>query len=214
MQLSHPGAARPVELGWDDLAHWHPHTLRWSEADLLCRAVALADPTDGTWHCSAASPRYARRPTPRSPCRCCARRSPSRRGSTATSVAPTPTSARSARAGSRTNPPGGGARTRTGTPPTPAIRTPGMGDLYVDAHPGRTRLPVRRTGHSGGPGARPLRGPARTALGGRGAGPGGGRGVRRPAHGRTLGGPGRRPAGRGLRGPGDPGRVGTRCGRW
>ncbi len=45
--LSYPGAAQAVELGWDDLAHWHPHALRWSELDLVCRATALADPDAG-----------------------------------------------------------------------------------------------------------------------------------------------------------------------
>ncbi|TDE60274.1 hypothetical protein E1295_00015 [Nonomuraea mesophila] len=47
LKLCHPGAAKPVELGWDDLAHWHPHALRWSEVDLVCRATALADPDAG-----------------------------------------------------------------------------------------------------------------------------------------------------------------------
>lgn len=47
LQLSHPDATRPVELGWDDLTHRHPHALRRSGADLLCRTVALADPADG-----------------------------------------------------------------------------------------------------------------------------------------------------------------------
>ncbi|MVU78830.1 hypothetical protein GPX89_16450 [Nocardia sp. ET3-3] len=44
LSLVHPDAERPVELGWDDLACWHPHALRWSEVDLICRAAALADP--------------------------------------------------------------------------------------------------------------------------------------------------------------------------
>lgn len=29
LELCHPGAAKPVELGWDGLAHPHPHALRW-----------------------------------------------------------------------------------------------------------------------------------------------------------------------------------------
>ena len=33
-----------AELGWDDLAHWHPYALRWSELDLICRAIAALDP--------------------------------------------------------------------------------------------------------------------------------------------------------------------------
>ncbi|MGW4247747.1 hypothetical protein [Nocardia sp. NPDC004722] len=44
LSLRHPGAAEPVEIGAEDLVTWQPHTLRWSEADLLCRAAALADP--------------------------------------------------------------------------------------------------------------------------------------------------------------------------
>ncbi|HEY8505836.1 MAG TPA: hypothetical protein VIL46_14725, partial [Gemmataceae bacterium] len=32
-------------IAWDDQAHWHPHVLRWEELDLLCRAVALLDPS-------------------------------------------------------------------------------------------------------------------------------------------------------------------------
>lgn len=47
LELSHPGAAKPALLAWDDLVHWHPHALRWSEADLICRAIALTDPHYG-----------------------------------------------------------------------------------------------------------------------------------------------------------------------
>jgi hypothetical protein len=36
------GGVRSV--GWDDLAHWHPYAFRWSELDLICRAVAAVDP--------------------------------------------------------------------------------------------------------------------------------------------------------------------------
>lgn len=39
-----PGTGEPVELGWDDLAHWHPYALRWSELDLICRAIAARSP--------------------------------------------------------------------------------------------------------------------------------------------------------------------------
>ncbi|WP_344959073.1 hypothetical protein [Actinomadura miaoliensis] len=42
--LTAPGLAEPVELGWDDQAHFHPHVLRWAELDLLGRAMALRDP--------------------------------------------------------------------------------------------------------------------------------------------------------------------------
>ncbi|MCP2321671.1 hypothetical protein HDA40_000178 [Hamadaea flava] len=38
------GPGRPeAELGWDDLAHWHPYALRWSELELICRALAAKD---------------------------------------------------------------------------------------------------------------------------------------------------------------------------
>jgi hypothetical protein len=39
-----PGSADDAMLGWDDLAHWHPYALRWSELDLICRGVAAVDP--------------------------------------------------------------------------------------------------------------------------------------------------------------------------
>ncbi|MEV4499480.1 hypothetical protein AB0J84_27755 [Micromonospora arborensis] len=39
-----PGFAEWAGLGWDDLAHWHPYALRWSELDLICRAAAVRDP--------------------------------------------------------------------------------------------------------------------------------------------------------------------------
>lgn len=34
-----PGRAEPAELGWDDMAQWHPHALRWSELESICRAA-------------------------------------------------------------------------------------------------------------------------------------------------------------------------------
>lgn len=40
-----PGLDEPVEVGWDDQAHFHPHVFRWDELDLLCRALAVADPS-------------------------------------------------------------------------------------------------------------------------------------------------------------------------
>ncbi|MBU2667895.1 hypothetical protein KOI35_30730 [Actinoplanes bogorensis] len=43
-----PGLTEPDQLGWDDLARWHPHALRWSELESLCRAV------DGERHPGAA----------------------------------------------------------------------------------------------------------------------------------------------------------------
>ncbi|GIE42918.1 hypothetical protein [Actinoplanes lobatus] len=44
LELIVPGLTEPAELGWDDLDMWHPHALRWSELDLICRAV---DPEPG-----------------------------------------------------------------------------------------------------------------------------------------------------------------------
>ena len=32
---------KPVEIAWDDQAHWHPHLLRWQELELICRCAAL-----------------------------------------------------------------------------------------------------------------------------------------------------------------------------
>jgi hypothetical protein len=43
--LRRPGSAKPVELGWDDQLHWHPHALRWEELDLIGRCVALNEPS-------------------------------------------------------------------------------------------------------------------------------------------------------------------------
>ncbi|WP_430789302.1 hypothetical protein [Actinoplanes sp. G11-F43] len=40
-----PGEDEPAELGWDDLAHWHPFAFRWAELELICRAIAVADPS-------------------------------------------------------------------------------------------------------------------------------------------------------------------------
>ena len=31
------------EIGWDDMAHWHPHVLRWCELDAICRRIAERD---------------------------------------------------------------------------------------------------------------------------------------------------------------------------
>lgn len=44
LALVAPDLPKPAELGWDDLAHFHPHVLRWAELDLLARACALQDP--------------------------------------------------------------------------------------------------------------------------------------------------------------------------
>ncbi|GAA5198737.1 hypothetical protein GCM10023322_72820 [Rugosimonospora acidiphila] len=42
--IAEPLAADAAELGWDDLAHWHPYALRWSELDVICRAITALDP--------------------------------------------------------------------------------------------------------------------------------------------------------------------------
>ncbi|WP_334629106.1 hypothetical protein [Micromonospora sp. CPCC 205539] len=42
--ITTPDLVEPAELGWDDLAHWHPHALRWAELDLICRAIAARNP--------------------------------------------------------------------------------------------------------------------------------------------------------------------------
>lgn len=34
-----PGMREPAQLGWDDLAQWHPHVLRWCELASICQAV-------------------------------------------------------------------------------------------------------------------------------------------------------------------------------
>ncbi|MFD2765779.1 hypothetical protein [Micromonospora eburnea] len=44
LMITTPDLSEPAELGWDDLAHWHPYALRWSELDLICRAIAARDP--------------------------------------------------------------------------------------------------------------------------------------------------------------------------
>jgi hypothetical protein len=42
LEFAGPGRA-PVEIAWDDQAHWHPHVLRWTELDAICRVAALQD---------------------------------------------------------------------------------------------------------------------------------------------------------------------------
>lgn len=39
-----PESAEAETVGWDDMAHFHPHVMPWPELDLLCRAAALHDP--------------------------------------------------------------------------------------------------------------------------------------------------------------------------
>lgn len=41
--LSLLDGARRLQLGWDDLGHWHPHALRWHELEVFCRAIAHQD---------------------------------------------------------------------------------------------------------------------------------------------------------------------------
>jgi hypothetical protein len=31
--------AVPIEVAWDDQAHWHPHVLRWPELDAICNRI-------------------------------------------------------------------------------------------------------------------------------------------------------------------------------
>jgi len=44
LAIAGPDSADVSELGWDDLVHWHPYALRWSELELICRAAAALDP--------------------------------------------------------------------------------------------------------------------------------------------------------------------------
>jgi len=44
LELLDPSGSEPVQLGWWDYAHWHPHALRWTEVDLVGRWVALTQP--------------------------------------------------------------------------------------------------------------------------------------------------------------------------
>ncbi|MGV9770770.1 hypothetical protein [Streptosporangium sp. NPDC003464] len=44
LALVAPELAEPITVGWDDQAHPHPHAMRWSELDLLARALAVHDP--------------------------------------------------------------------------------------------------------------------------------------------------------------------------
>ncbi|NGO75241.1 hypothetical protein G6045_06040 [Streptomyces sp. YC504] len=39
-----PETAEAETVGWDDMAHFHPHVMPWQELDLLCRAAALHTP--------------------------------------------------------------------------------------------------------------------------------------------------------------------------
>ncbi|KAL1844188.1 hypothetical protein VTJ49DRAFT_3844 [Mycothermus thermophilus] len=39
------GPEYPLQLGYDDQAHWHPYALRWAELELFSRAVAAAATT-------------------------------------------------------------------------------------------------------------------------------------------------------------------------
>ncbi len=43
LQIVVPDSTDAAELGWDDLAAWHPYALRWFELDLICRAIAVLD---------------------------------------------------------------------------------------------------------------------------------------------------------------------------
>jgi len=44
LSLRHPDAGHPVQIAWDDQAHWHPHVLRWDELDVIAVAWRLESP--------------------------------------------------------------------------------------------------------------------------------------------------------------------------
>src|SRR5262245_39038856 len=37
-------AVEPVQIAWDDEAHWHPHVFRWVELDNVCKRIASRSP--------------------------------------------------------------------------------------------------------------------------------------------------------------------------
>lgn len=44
LELRTPSTDHPLEVGWDDLVHWQPHTMHWTELDLIGRCTALRTP--------------------------------------------------------------------------------------------------------------------------------------------------------------------------
>ncbi len=44
LSLSFGVGESSFEVAWDDLAHWHPHLLRWAELDAISRVVAMSAP--------------------------------------------------------------------------------------------------------------------------------------------------------------------------
>ncbi len=38
-----PPSVTVVGVGWDDQARWHPYAFRWTELDLVCRAISVID---------------------------------------------------------------------------------------------------------------------------------------------------------------------------
>lgn len=44
LYLAHPSVDEAIPIAEDNDAHWVPHVLRWSELELLCRAIAIASP--------------------------------------------------------------------------------------------------------------------------------------------------------------------------
>lgn len=46
LNLTHPSLAEPFELGWDDLAQWYPHVLRWDELEKICLYLTIQYPND------------------------------------------------------------------------------------------------------------------------------------------------------------------------
>jgi hypothetical protein len=43
LQFAAPGS-EPIEIAWDDQAHWHPDVLQWRELEAICRFSVIRDP--------------------------------------------------------------------------------------------------------------------------------------------------------------------------
>ena len=41
--MTHSALPSPIELGWDDQAHWQPNALRWDELEAICKCLATRD---------------------------------------------------------------------------------------------------------------------------------------------------------------------------
>jgi hypothetical protein len=42
--LAHPSLDKPIELGWDDMAQWHPNVFRWEEFEQICLFFTIQYP--------------------------------------------------------------------------------------------------------------------------------------------------------------------------